>query len=58
MIQWAKKVSPNKIRRLYNLDAQGIMDEELIDDVAYTFYARCESILTVTEASRGRVKMS
>jgi len=56
MIQWAKKVSPEKIRRIYKLDAQGIMDEELIDDVAYTFYARCESILTVTEASRGRVK--
>lgn len=56
MLQWAKKVSPDKIRRLYNLDAQGIMDEELIDEVAYTFYERCESILTVTEASKGQVK--
>lgn len=56
MIQWAKKVSPDKIRRLYNLDAQGIMDEELIDEVAYTFYERCESILTVTEASKGQIK--
>jgi len=56
MVQWAKKVSPEKIRRIYKLDAQGIMDEELIDDVAYTFYARCESILTVTEASRGQIK--
>jgi hypothetical protein len=56
MLQWAKRVSPAKIRQVYNLDAQGIMDEELIDDVAYAFYARCESILKVTEASRGRVK--
>lgn len=56
MLKWAERVSPKKIRRLYSLDAQGIMDEELIDDVAYAFYARCESILTVTEASSGRIK--
>jgi hypothetical protein len=56
MLQWAQRVSSAKIRQVYNLDAQGIMDEELIDDVAYGFYARCESILTVTEASRGRIK--
>jgi hypothetical protein len=56
MLQWAQRVSPAKIRQIYNLDAQGIMDEELIDDVAYAFYARCESILTVTEASKGRIK--
>ena len=56
MLQWAQRVSPAKIRQVYNLDAQGIMDEELIDDVAYAFYARCESILTVTEASMGRIK--
>jgi hypothetical protein len=55
MLQWAQRVSPAKIRQVYNLDAQGIMDEELIDDVAYAFYARCESILTVTEASMGRI---
>ena len=56
MLQWSQRVSPAKIRQVYNLDAQGIMDEELIDDVAYAFYARCESILTVTEASIGRIK--
>jgi len=56
MIKWAKRVSPDKIRRLYNLDAQGIMDEELIDEVAYIFYERCESILKVTQASKGQIK--
>lgn len=56
MLKWSGRVSQGKIRRLYNLDAQGIMDEDLIDEVAYTFYARCESILTVTEASKGQIK--
>lgn len=56
MLKWSGRVSPGKIRRLYRLDAKGILDEELIDEVAYTFYARCESILTVTEASKGQVK--
>lgn len=55
-IKWAPKVPQRKIRRLYELEAKGIIDEELIDEVAYALYARCESILTVTEASRGRVK--
>ncbi len=55
-VRWAPRVSPVKIRRLYENDAQGIVDTDLIDDVAYSFYARCQSILTVTEASHGRVK--
>ncbi len=53
--RWAAKVSPLEIRRLYECDAQGIVDSDLIDKVLYAFYARCQSILTVTEASRGRV---
>jgi hypothetical protein len=54
--QWEPRVSPEKIRRLYETDARGILDEELLDDIAFALYARCESILTVTEAVRGRVK--
>ena len=54
-IQWATRVPRHKIRLLYERDAQGIRDEELIDEVAYAFYARCQSILTVTEAALGRV---
>jgi len=34
----------------------GIEDMELLEDVAFAFYARCESIITVTEASEGRLK--
>jgi ribosomal protein L37AE/L43A len=55
-IKWASKVDPTKIRRLYQRDAQGIVDEALINEVAYGFYARCKSILTVTEASHGRIQ--
>jgi hypothetical protein len=56
-IRWAPKVAPAKLRQLYELDAQGIVDEELIDQVAYGFYARCQSILAVTEAARhGRIR--
>ena len=55
-IRWARRVPPHKIRRLYLLDAKGIVDEELIDEVGYAMYARCESIRTVTEAHAGRAK--
>ncbi len=54
--RWAPRVPPEKIRRLYELDALGIVDEELIDEVAFALRARCESILGATEASRGRLK--
>ncbi|MBN1979479.1 MAG: hypothetical protein JW918_18940, partial [Anaerolineae bacterium] len=43
-------------RRLYELDAQGIIDEELLDDVGFTLLLRCRDILTIHEAKRGRVK--
>jgi hypothetical protein len=55
-VRWARRVSRAKIRQLYNTYASGIIDEELIDEVAYGFYARCESILTIRDAKRGRVK--
>jgi hypothetical protein len=49
-LRWEPRVAPEKIRRLYETDARGILDEELLDDVAFALYARCLSILTVTEA--------
>ena len=48
-IQWAPKVPQFKIRRLYDNDAQGILDRTLIDEVGYALYARCESVWIVTE---------
>lgn len=52
--QWAPRVRPEKVRRLYALDAQGIYDDELIDDVGYGLLARCESFITACAASSGR----
>ncbi len=53
-MRWARRVPRDKVRRLYLLDAKGIVYEELIDDVGYAMYARCESIRIATEAHQGR----
>ncbi|MBN1287313.1 MAG: hypothetical protein JXB47_18075 [Anaerolineae bacterium] len=42
-----KKVPRHKIRRLYESDALRFSDEDLINDVAYGFYARCLYLLGV-----------
>lgn len=55
-IQWSPRVPQWKIRRLYELDAQGIVDEALLDDVGITLLQRCRDIITIDEARRGRVK--
>jgi hypothetical protein len=49
-ICWARHVSREKIRQLYRQDAQGIVDEELIDEVGTALYARCQSILLLSSA--------
>jgi ribosomal protein S27E len=53
-IRWAPRVNPSLIRRLYETDALGIVDSELIDKVGFALYARCQSILQVTEAHEQR----
>jgi hypothetical protein len=55
-IQWSPRVPKWKIRRLYELDAQGILDEELLDDVGFTLLLRCRDIVTIDEARRGKVR--
>ncbi len=55
-VRWAPRVSPTKLRKLYKTDALGLTDEELIDEVGFALYARCQSILIVTEAAHGRVQ--
>jgi len=52
--QWAPRVRQQKIRQLYQTDAMGIYDEELIEKVGYGLLSRCESFLTANEAVRGR----
>jgi DNA-directed RNA polymerase subunit M/transcription elongation factor TFIIS len=55
-IKWPRRVPKHKIRRLYESDAQGMLDEELVDDVGITLLLRCKSILEVAQAKRGRVR--
>jgi len=54
-IHWAPRVPKRKLRRLYESEAAGLLDEELVDDVGISLYLRCESILTVGQAQRGSV---
>lgn len=54
-LQWGPRVPKWKIRRLYETDAAGIYDEELIDDVGITLWVRCRHILQIHAAGRGQV---
>jgi len=49
-IQWAKRVDPKLIRRLYASDAKRIQNGELIDEVGYGLYARSESLIKANRA--------
>ncbi len=53
-LRWARRVQQDLIRRLYASDAKGIQDEDLVNEVGYAMYARCESIRIATEAHFGR----
>ncbi|MHB9032674.1 MAG: hypothetical protein ACYC6L_06465 [Anaerolineae bacterium] len=55
LVHWEGRIPRHKIARLYELDAQGIVDAELIDEVAFGCVARCQSILQVTRAYEGVV---
>ncbi|MFB3890822.1 MAG: hypothetical protein ACE15C_02235 [Phycisphaerae bacterium] len=48
-IRWASRVEPRLIWRLYQADAAGIHDGELMDEVAFALLARCESVRRVSE---------
>ena len=48
MIKWSKRVPQELISRLYNQSVSGICDDELIDEVGWALYARCESIISAT----------
>lgn len=52
---WAPRLTKKEVARLYRVDATGIRDEDLVNEVAFGILARCQSILTATEALRGRV---
>ena len=51
---WAPRVSQQQIRRLYETDAKGIHDDELIAAVGYGLLARCRSFIEANDAVEGR----
>ena len=53
---WAKRVSRRDILRLYESDAQGLLDEDLLNEVHYAIYVRVCDMFEVREAQQyGRV---
>jgi hypothetical protein len=54
--EWAPRVPQAKIRQLYQNDAAGIYDDELINEVGYGLLARCKSFIEANEAFHGRVR--
>lgn len=54
--KWAPRVTQREIRRLYETDAKGIHDEELIDEVGCGLMVRCQSFLDANEARAGRAR--
>jgi len=51
--RWAPRLSPEKIRRLYESEAAGLLDEDLLDEVFVDMYLRCESISKATAFHHG-----
>ena len=51
--RWAPRLPPGKILRLYELDALGIQDEDLVDEVGYALQQRCLSFLQANRATQG-----
>ena len=45
--RWSPKVAQHKLRRLYENDARGILDEVLLDDVGIGLFLRCRSMVAV-----------
>lgn len=55
-IQWSQRVPRWKIQRLYESDADGLLDEELLEDVGFSLLQRCKDIVVVKESKNGKVE--
>ncbi len=54
---WAQKVSRRDIRRLYDSEAAGMLDEELLDQLIYAIHARVVDMFEVRQAqTTGQVR--
>ena len=52
--EWSPRIPKHKIRKLYELDAKGICDDELVDDVGFTLLSRCKSFIEANMAVSGK----
>lgn len=44
-VHWYPKVQPSKIRRLYESDARGLLDQWLLDEVGFELYIAARALL-------------
>jgi hypothetical protein len=51
--EWSPRLPMSKIQKLYDLDALGIYDEELIDEIGYALLSRCQSFIQAVQATQG-----
>lgn len=49
-LHWAPKIQPGRIQRLYEQDARGIVDDDLLNDVGWALLERCRSIVLVSSS--------
>lgn len=40
--KWCKKIPRNDLLKLYQSEAKGMVDQELLDEVGFAFYTRCK----------------
>jgi len=55
-LHWTPRVDSEKVARLYESEARGLLDEELLEDVALSIYCRLQSVTIATTAALGRVE--
>src|SRR6266498_1514046 len=51
---WAPRLNQRLIQRLYEDDSQGLLDEDLLAEVGWALYHRCQSFITANQAVHGR----
>jgi hypothetical protein len=52
--QWAPRVKKSLIWQLYESDAQGMLDEDLVDEAGWALWHRSKSFIAANEAVAGR----
>jgi len=53
-IRWSPRLRKDKLRRLYEQDALGICEDDLLEEVGWCLYMRCRDILAIQSAQYAR----